>query len=104
MQALEKPLRMIVENAGEDSGKILSNIERLHEEKKNYNIGYNVMIMDYKDMIEEGILDPAKVTRSALQNAVSVAVTILTTECLITEAPKPENVSTNSGMNDMGMM
>ena len=104
MQALEKPLRMIVENAGEDSGKILSNIERLHEEKKNYNIGYNVMIMDYKDMIEEGILDPAKVTRSALQNAVSVAVTILTTECLITDAPKPETVSTNSGMNDMGMM
>ena len=104
MQALEKPLRMIVENAGEDSGKILSNIERLHEEKKNYNIGYNVMIMDYKDMIEEGILDPAKVTRSALQNAVSVAVTILTTECLITEAPKSETVSTNSGMNDMGMM
>jgi len=104
MQALEKPLRMIVENAGEDSGKILSNIERLHEEKKNYNIGYNVMIMDYKDMIEEGILDPAKVTRSALQNAVSVAVTILTTECLITETPKPETVSTNSGMNDMGMM
>jgi chaperonin GroEL len=104
MQALEKPLRMIVENAGEDSGKILSNIERLHEEKKNYNIGYNVMIMDYKDMIEEGILDPAKVTRSALQNAVSVAVTILTTECLITDAPKPETVSTNSGINDMGMM
>jgi len=104
MQALEKPLRMIVENAGEDSGKILSNIERLHEEKKNYNIGYNVMIMDYKDMIEEGILDPAKVTRSALQNAVSVAVTILTTECLITDAPKPETVSTNSGMSDMGMM
>lgn len=104
MQALEKPLRMIIENAGEDSGKILSNIERLHEEKNNYNIGYNVMIMDYKDMIEEGILDPAKVTRSALQNAVSVAITILTTECLITDAPKPETASSNSGMNDMGMM
>ncbi|NBO17577.1 MAG: chaperonin GroEL, partial [Proteobacteria bacterium] len=105
MQALEKPLRVIVENAGEDSGKILSNIERLHEEKKNHNIGYNVMKMDYTDMIEEGILDPAKVTRSALQNAVSVAIMILTTECLITDLPKSENTtSVNEGMGGMGMM
>ena len=105
MQALEKPLRVIVENAGEDSGKILSNIERLHDEKKNHNIGYNVMKMDYTDMIEDGILDPAKVTRSALQNAVSVAIMILTTECLITDIPKPESTnSMNEGMSGMGMM
>lgn len=105
MQALEKPLRVIVENAGEDSGKILSNIERLHEEKKNHNIGYNVMRMDYTDMIEDGILDPAKVTRSALQNAVSVAIMILTTECLITDIPKNEAPSPmNEGMGGMGMM
>ena len=105
MQALEKPLRVIVENAGEDSGKILSNIERLHDEKKNHNIGYNVMKMDYTDMIEDGILDPAKVTRSALQNAVSVAIMILTTECLITDIPKPESTnSMNEGMGGMGMM
>lgn len=105
MQALEKPLRVIVENAGEDSGKILSNIERLHDEKKNHNIGYNVMRMDYTDMIEDGILDPAKVTRSALQNAVSVAIMILTTECLITDIPKSESTpSMNEGMGGMGMM
>jgi len=105
MQALEKPLRVIVENAGEDSGKILSNIERLHDEKKNHNIGYNVMKMDYTDMIEDGILDPAKVTRSALQNAVSVAIMILTTECLITDLPKSENTpSMNESMGGMGMM
>ncbi len=105
MQALEKPLRVIVENAGEDSGKILSNIERLHDEKKNHNIGYNVMRMDYTDMIEDGILDPAKVTRSALQNAVSVAIMILTTECLITDLPKPDTqTSMNEGMGGMGMM
>lgn len=102
--ALEKPLRVIVENAGEDSGRILSNIERIQEEKKNNNIGFNVMTMEYSDMIEEGILDPAKVTRSALQNAVSVATMILTTECLITDVPKSEKESSSAGMPDMGMM
>jgi len=102
--ALEKPLRVIVENAGEDSGKILSNVERIQEEKKNHNIGFNVMSMEYSDMIEEGILDPAKVTRSALQNAVSVATMILTTECLITDTPKNEKENLNQGMPDMGMM
>lgn len=102
--ALEKPLRVIVENAGEDSGKILSNVERIQEEKKNHNIGFNVMTMEYSDMIEEGILDPAKVTRSALQNAVSVATMILTTECLITDTPKSEKENLSQGMPDMGMM
>jgi len=102
--SLEKPLRVIVENSGEDSGRILSNIERIQEEKKNHNIGFNVMTMEYSDMIEEGILDPAKVTRSALQNAVSVATMILTTECLITDTPKSEKDSMNQALPDMGMM
>jgi chaperonin GroEL len=103
--ALEKPFRVIIENAGEDSGRVLSNVERIQEEKKNHNIGFNVMTLDYVDMIEEGILDPAKVTRSALQNAVSVSTMILTTECLITEAPKVEKESSNhSGIPEMGMM
>jgi chaperonin GroEL len=103
--ALEKPLRVIVENAGEDSGRIISNVERIQEEKKNHNIGFNVMKNEYVDMIEEGIIDPAKVTRSALQNAVSVATMILTTECLITETPKneKENLPGNE-MPGMGMM
>ena len=102
--ALEKPLRVIVENAGEDSGRILSNVERIQEEKKNHNIGFNVMTMEYSDMISEGILDPAKVTRSALQNAVSVANMILTTECLITDTPKAEKDSMNQNLPDMSMM
>lgn len=101
--ALEKPLRVIVENAGEDSGKVISNIERIQEEKQNPNIGFNVMTMEYSDMIESGILDPAKVTRSALQNAVSVATMILTTECLITDSPKESKESVNE-MPNMGMM
>ena len=62
------------------------------------------MTMEYSDMIEEGILDPAKVTRSALQNAVSVATMILTTECLITDTPKSEKDSMNQALPDMGMM
>ena len=104
-EALEKPLRVIVENAGEDSGRILSNVERIQEEKKNHNIGFNVLSMEYTDMIQQGILDPAKVTRSALQNAVSVSTMILTTECLIAEAPKLEkDLNSNTGMPDMGMM
>lgn len=106
IDALEKPFRVIIENAGEDSGKILSNVERIQDEKKNHNIGFNVLSMEYGDLIEQGILDPAKVTRSALQNAVSVSTMILTTECLITEAPKSEkeNNISGGGMPDMGMM
>lgn len=102
--SLEKPFRVIVENAGEDSGRILSNVERIQEEKNNPNIGFNVLKMEYSDMIENGILDPAKVTRSALQNAVSVSTMILTTECLITDANKNEKENSSAGMPDMGMM
>ncbi len=65
---------------------------------KNPNIGFNVASMEYKDMIEDGIIDPAKVTRSALQNAVSVANMILTTECLVAELPKKEEHSHAGGM------
>ena len=102
--SLEKPFRVIVENAGEDSGRILSNVERIQDEKNNPNIGFNVLKMEYSDMIENGILDPAKVTRSALLNAVSVSTMILTTECLITDAPKNEKENASSGMPEMGMM
>lgn len=103
--ALEKPVRLIVSNAGVDAGRIIGEIERLATEKKNSNMGFNVMTMKYVDMIEEGITDPAKVTRSAIQNAVSVATMILTTECLVTDAPqeKDEN-SSAGGMGGMGGM
>lgn len=89
-RALEKPLRRIIENAGEDSGKVIAELERLSKEKKNDNIGFNVLTMEYKDMVADGITDPAKVTRSAIQNAVSVAVLILTTECLVADTPNKE--------------
>jgi len=110
VNALVKPIRTIVENAGEDSGKILGEVERLSAEQKNSNLGYNVLTNEYVDMIKAGIADPAKVTKSALANAVSVAVMVLTTECLVADAPEKEkpaapDMSAMGGMGGMpGMM
>ncbi len=89
-KALEQPIRLLIKNTGMDDGKVLAEIERKTEDEKNKNIGYDVVKMDYVDMVESGIIDPAKVTRSALQNAVSAATMIITTECLVTETPKKE--------------
>ena len=101
-KALEQPIRLLIKNTGMDDGKVLAEVERRSEEQKNKNIGFDVLKMDYVDMVETGIIDPAKVTRSALQNAVSAATMIITTECLVTEVPKKEN--NNPGMNSMSGM
>ena len=77
-KAITAPLERIVENGGKNSAIVLENIE-----KESFNIGYNAAKEDYGDMYELGIIDPAKVTRSALQNATSIAGMILTTECII---------------------
>jgi len=87
--SLEYPARTIAINAGFDPGRVLAEIERRGSEEKNLNIGLDVMSGNYVDMIKAGIIDPAKVTRNALQNAVSVAIMILTTECLVAEMPTP---------------
>ncbi len=88
--ALEQPIKKLIENAGEDVRKVLGELEKQSKDRKNINVGFNVMTLEYGDMIKQGIADPAKVTRSAIQNAVSVATMILTTECLVADAPKPE--------------
>jgi chaperonin GroEL len=90
-KSLEQPIRLLIKNTGMDDGKVLAEIERKSEESKNKNIGYDVLKMEYVDMVEAGIIDPAKVARSALQNAVSAATMIITTECLVTELPKKED-------------
>ena len=90
-KALEQPIRTIIKNTGGDDGKVMAEIERKSKEENNENIGYDVLKMDYVDMVESGIIDPAKVTRSALQNAVSAATMIITTECLVTDIPKKED-------------
>jgi chaperonin GroEL len=86
-RALEAPLRGIVENAGQDGAVVVSTIRRLQKEQGNVNIGYEVIRGEYGDMAEWGIMDPTKVTRSAVENAASIAAMILTTEALITEKP-----------------
>jgi chaperonin GroEL len=89
-KALEIPLRKISENAGKDGSVILETVRRTQKEKKNINIGYNVISETYVDMIKDGVIDPAKVTRGALENAASIAAMILTTEALITDVPEKE--------------
>jgi chaperonin GroEL len=106
-RALEKPVRKLIENAGEDAGKVFANIEAQREKTKTAvsNYGFNVMTMEYGDMLKQGILDPAKVARSALQNAVSVAIMVLTTECLVADEPKKDDLQMPAGgMGGMGGM
>lgn len=89
-KALEVPLRKISENAGKDGSVILENVRRQQKEKKSNKIGFNVLSEEYVDMVKDGVIDPAKVTRGALENAASIAAMILTTEALITEVPEKE--------------
>ena len=85
-------MRGIVENSGMDGAVVVETVRRLHEEQKNKNIGYDVLAQDYGDMVAKGIIDPAKVTRSAVENAASIAAMILTTEALVTDIPEEEKV------------
>jgi chaperonin GroEL len=96
-RAMEEPLRQIVSNAGQEASVILN---RVKEGSGNY--GYNASTEEFGDMIEMGILDPTKVTRSALQNAASIAGLMITTEAMVADAPKKE--SADPGMGGMGGM
>jgi chaperonin GroEL len=87
-RALEMPLRRIVTNAGLDGAVVLDEVRRRHAGNGNKNIGYDVLRNDYVDMVEDGIIDPAKVTKGGLENAASIAAMILTTEALITDKPE----------------
>src|SRR5512135_2170357 len=89
-RALEEPMRGIAGNAGMDGAVIVGEVRRLQKEQKNNHIGYDVMSGEYRDMTEAGIIDPAKVTRGALENAASIAAMILTTEALVTDIPEKE--------------
>ena len=89
-RALEEPLRQLAVNGGKDGSVIVEGVRRAQKEQKSDKIGYNVLTDKYEDMVGVGIIDPAKVTRSALQNATSIAAMILTTEALITDLPEKE--------------
>jgi chaperonin GroEL len=89
-KSLEVPMRKIAQNAGQDGSVILQNVRRQQKEQNNINIGYDVLTEEYIDMVKGGVIDPAKVTRGALENAASIAAMILTTEALITDIPEKE--------------
>ncbi len=89
-KSLEAPIRKLASNAGQDGSVIIDTVRRTAAEKKNKNIGYNVITGEYIDMIEAGIIDPVKVVRGALENAASIAAMILTTDVLITDLPEKD--------------
>ncbi|MFP3013823.1 MAG: chaperonin GroEL [Arsenophonus sp. NC-QC1-MAG3] len=98
LRAMESPMRQIVENAGEESAVVVNNVK---QGKDNY--GYNALTEEYGDMLEMGILDPTKVTRSALQFAASIAGLMITTEAMVTDLAKEDkaDLATPPGMSGM---
>ena len=99
LKALEAPLRRIAENAGLEGSVI---IDKVRAEKPGF--GFNALTEEYVNMVECGILDPAKVTRSALQNATSVASTLLTTESVVANIKEEAPAMPAGGAGGMGMM
>ena len=97
--SLNQPLRALAENSGVDAGWVVRKVE----ESDTLNYGFNALTLEFEDMIKAGILDPVKVTKSALQNAASVASMILTTECMITDIPEEKKESAAPDMGGMGM-
>lgn len=102
MKAIESPLRQIANNSGVEGSVV---VEKVRE--SNINIGYNALTNEYQDLIEAGIIDPAKVVRISLQNAASIAGLVITTEALVVEKPQPEapapDMGGMGGMGGMGM-
>jgi chaperonin GroEL len=103
-RALEEPLRQIVQNAGKEGAVI---VERVRSEK-NENVGFNAQTEEFEDLVKAGVIDPAKVTRTALQNAASIAGLMLTTEAMVSELPEEDKAGPAmpggmGGMSGMGM-
>ena len=97
-RAIESPLRMLAANAGVEGSLIVQEVK-----KRKGNEGYNVATGEYTDLVKAGVVDPKKVTRSALQNAASIAGLLLTTECLVTELPEKEKPAPAGDHHDHGM-
>ena len=100
LRAIEEPLRQIVINCGEEASVVVNNV--MTEGSGNY--GYNAATNTYGDMVEMGVLDPTKVTRTALQNAASVASLMLTTDAMVAELPEDKPAPAGGGMGGMGGM
>jgi chaperonin GroEL len=89
-RSLEEPVRQLAINAGVEGSVVVEEVRRQQKSENNLKVGFDVLSEDYKDLVTAGIIDPVKVTRSALENATSVAGMILTTEALVTDAPEKE--------------
>ena len=98
-KAVESPLRQLAANAGREGALIVENVKTNKE-----GHGYNVATNTYEDLIASGVVDPTKVTRSALQNAASIAGLLLTTEALITDLPEKEEAAAGGHGHDHGGM
>jgi len=98
-RAVEAPLRQIVVNCGDEASVVVNEVEN----NKEANFGYNAATEEYGNLVEQGVIDPTKVVRSALQNAASIAGLLITTEAMVAEAPKPEPAAPAGG-GDMGGM
>ena len=92
-RALTSPLKRIAENAGQNGAVVAEYVMA-----KDFNVGYNAASGEYADMLAVGVVDPAKVTRSALQNAASIAAMVLTTECIVVDKPEPKDAAAAGGM------
>jgi chaperonin GroEL len=102
-RALEEPMRQLARNAGQEGAVVIQQVRR--QQTNGGRVGYDVLTDEYTDMVKAGIIDPAKVTRSAIENAASIAAMILTTEALITDIPEPEPPMPPGGGGGMpGMM
>jgi len=101
-RALAEPMRQLARNAGEDGAVIIDTVRRIQKEKGDTSYGYNVLTGEFGSMLEQGVIDPVKVTRSAVQNAVSIASLLLTTEALITDIPEASPAG-GGGMPGGGM-
>lgn len=99
LRAMEAPLREIVTNAGEEPSVIVNKVK-----EGTGSFGYNAATGQFGDMLEMGILDPTKVTRTALQNAASIAGLMITTEAMVGELPKKDEKAAGAGMGGMGDM
>ncbi|MGA2556237.1 MAG: chaperonin GroEL, partial [Verrucomicrobiota bacterium] len=97
-RAIEEPLRALAKNAGVEGSIVVQEVK-----KRKGNEGYNVATLEYEDLVKAGVVDPKKVTRTALQNAASIAGLLLTTECLVTEIPEKEKSAPGGGGHGGGM-
>ncbi|HZK79239.1 MAG TPA: TCP-1/cpn60 chaperonin family protein, partial [Gemmatimonadaceae bacterium] len=88
-RAIEEPIRMIVQNAGGEGSIVIEKVRN----SKEANFGYNALTDEYENLVEAGVIDPTKVTRTALQNAASIAGLLLTTEAIIVEKKEPQGAS-----------